>query len=82
MSTILRINGLRFYIPSNDHRPSHIHVEGSDSEAVFKLHCPNGPPELRDNYGFSQKELGKIADKIIIHLAALCAAWRGIHGNY
>lgn len=32
----------------------------SGSEAVFNLHCPDGPPELRENYGFSLQELRKI----------------------
>ena len=82
MPTILTIFGLRVVIYPNDHRPAHVHVQGNGCEAVFNLRCPNGPPELRENYGFSQKELGKIVDGLVANLMALCAAWRQIHGNY
>ena len=82
MPTILTIFGLRVVIYPNDHRPAHVHVQGNGCEAVFNLHCQNGPPELRENYGFSQKELGKIVGGLVANLTALCAAWRQIHGNY
>ncbi|MBF6992329.1 DUF4160 domain-containing protein [Cupriavidus sp. IK-TO18] len=81
MPTVLSIFGLRVVIYPNDHRPAHVHVMGKGCEAVFNLHCPKGPPELRENYGFSARDLGKIVDALIAHLAALCRDWRGIHGN-
>ena len=59
MPTVKRIDGLRVVIYPNDHRPAHVHVIGSDSEAVFDLHCPFGPAEVRENYGFSLKEWGR-----------------------
>ena len=52
MPTVLRIGGLRVVIWPNDHRPAHVHVIGPDGEAVFNLHCPGGPPALRQSYGF------------------------------
>lgn len=82
MPTVLSIFGLRVVIYPNDHRPAHVHVQGNGCEAVFNLHCPKGSPELRENYGFSQKELGKILDDLLENLEMLCAAWRKIHGNY
>ncbi len=82
MATVLRISGLRVVIYPNDHRPAHVHVIGSDHEAVFNLHCPDGTPELRENYGFSQRELGKIANEVAANLAQLCKSWRSIHGHY
>ena len=45
--TVLRFGALRVTIYPNDHRPAHVHVIGPDREAVFNLHCPNGPIELR-----------------------------------
>ena len=65
----------------NDHRPAHVHVVGSDHEVVFDLHCPLGPPEVRENYGFSLKELGKIKGALAEDLIFLCAEWSKIHGN-
>ncbi|WP_246688799.1 MULTISPECIES: DUF4160 domain-containing protein [unclassified Mesorhizobium] len=38
----------------NDHRPAHVHVKGAAGEAVFILHCPDGPPALRESFGFNQ----------------------------
>ncbi len=45
---------MRVVIYPNDHRPVHVHVIGGGREAVFDLHCPEGPPEIRENYGFSR----------------------------
>lgn len=81
MPTVLTIFGLRVVIYPNDHRPAHVHVQGKGCEAVFNLHCPDGPPALRENYGFSQNELGKIAVALVQNLAELCTNWRGIHGH-
>lgn len=81
MPTIKTINGLRVVIYPNDHRPAHVHVMGNGCEAVFKLHCPAGPPELRENFGFSQPELGDIKVALVADLASLCDKWRSIHGN-
>jgi hypothetical protein len=82
MPTVLTIFGLRVVIYPNDHRPAHVHVQGNGCEAVFNLHCPYGPPDLRENYGFSQKELGKIADALTKNMVELCTKWKVIHGHY
>ncbi len=55
MPTVLRFDGLRVVIYPNDHRLEHVHVVGGGCESVFLLCCPSGPPELRENYGFSQR---------------------------
>jgi hypothetical protein len=73
---------MRVVIYPNDHRPAHVHVIGPGCEAVFDLHCPEGPPELRENYDFTRKELGRIADALADPIRALCAQWRVIHGLY
>ena len=49
MPTILRVDGLRVVIYPNDHMPEHVHVIGGGGEALFNLHCPDGPPVLREN---------------------------------
>ena len=81
MPTILRFAGLRVVIYPNDHRPAHVHVIGRGSEAVFNLHCPSGPPELRENYGFSTKALSRIAAALTANLADACREWETIHGQ-
>ena len=66
----------------NDHRPAHVHVVGAACEAVFILRCPDGPPELRENYGFRQSDLGGIGDALAQALAELCAQWTKIHADF
>ena len=79
MPTVLRFPGLRVLIYPNDHRPAHVHVLGGGCEAVFNLHCPDGPPELRENYGFPKQELRRIAAALAAELVAICNQWSNIH---
>src|ERR1051326_2066279 len=81
MPTVLRLGGLRVTIYPNDHRPAHVHVIGAGKEAVFDLHCPAGPPELRENYGFSRSEATRIAVDLAARLAELCHAWERTKGR-
>ena len=82
MPTVLRLDGLRVVVYPNDHRPAHVHVIGAAGEAVFNLDCPNGPPTLRENFGFNQSQRARIEAKLAEALALLCAKWRTIHGRY
>jgi hypothetical protein len=81
MPTVLRFDGLRVVIYPNDHRPTHVHVIGRGCEAVFNLNSPAGPVELRENYGFSRREITRIQGVLTEHLEELCRTWEGIHGN-
>lgn len=82
MPTVFRFDGLRVVIYPNDHRPAHVHVKGADGEAVFILHCPDGPPALRESFGFNAPELNRIASELAAVVAILCAEWRALHGRY
>jgi hypothetical protein len=64
----------------NDHRPAHVHVIGSGHEAVFNLNHPAGPVQLRENYGFSRKQIQRIRAELAGHLEHLGRAWEEIHG--
>jgi hypothetical protein len=66
----------------NDHRPAHVHVTGADGEAVFNLHCPAGPPALRESYGFRPADLNRIEDALAATISTLCEEWRMIHGDH
>lgn len=81
MPTVDMIDGLRVVIYPNDHRPAHVHVMGSGCEAVYKLHCPEGPPELRENYGFEARMLSKVKAALVSRLGHICAEWRKIHDS-
>ena len=82
MPTVLRLGGLRVVIYPNDHRPAHVHVIGADGEAVFHLRCPDGPPELRECFGFSVAEAREIVGGLVERLATLCREWERIHGDF
>jgi len=75
-----KIEGLRVVIYTNDHRPAHVHVMGGGCEAVFKLNCPGGPPELRENYGFAPGRISRIKRALTLRLTSLCGQWSRIHG--
>lgn len=53
---------------------------GRGCEAVFNLNCPAGPVQVRENYGFSRREIRQIAAVSMDHLEELCRAWEQIHG--
>ncbi|MDE1163439.1 MAG: DUF4160 domain-containing protein [Acidobacteriaceae bacterium] len=78
---MLRFSGYRIVIYPNDHRPAHVHVLGSDKEAVFHLHCPGGPATVRENFGFARHELSGIQRELSAHCEFLCEEWRKIHGQ-
>lgn len=80
MPAIFSIHGLRVVVYPNDHRPAHVHVIGKGCEAVFRLNCPEGPPELRENLGFQRADLNRIAAALARHLAEACTEWSHIHG--
>ena len=81
MPTVLRLDGLRVVIYPNDHRPAHVHVIGRGYEAVFDLHCPDGPVELRENFSCSRQQVRRLATALAEHLNELCASWERIHGR-
>ena len=80
MPTVLRIGALRVAVYPNDHRPAHVHVIGDGHEAVFHLNCPAGAIALRENYGFSARDLARVLAAPAANQAVLCAAWESIHG--
>jgi hypothetical protein len=47
---------------------------------VFNLNRPAGPVQLRENYGFSRREMRHIVPVLIRRLVELCRAWEQIHG--
>jgi hypothetical protein len=81
MPTVRRIDGYRVVIYPADHFPSHVHVIGGGTEAIFNLNCPNGPVVLRENYGFSRGAVTRMLKALGQVLPALCQAWSRIHGQ-
>jgi hypothetical protein len=80
--TVHRLGSLRVVIYLNDHRPAHVHVVGDGRSAIFDLHCPAGPPVLRQNFGFPRGTITLAARHVELHVGDLCEAWRNIHGDF
>jgi hypothetical protein len=81
MPTVLRTGAFRVTIYPNDHGPSHVHVLGPGTQAIFYLGCPDGPPTLRASYGLTTRELNHLEAGLAANLAALCNEWERIHGR-
>ncbi len=82
MPTIVTLLGHRVVIYPNDHRPAHVHVIGGGSEAIFDLHCPDGPPEVRENYGFSRGDVRRLKAGLLREIIDLCENWSLMHGKF
>ncbi|WP_408253408.1 DUF4160 domain-containing protein [Paraburkholderia caledonica] len=82
MPTVIRYEGLRISIYTNDHPPPHVHVLGPNREAIFELNCPDGPVSLRESYNFSSRELQEVADLLTRGIPDLCKKWGEIHGDH
>jgi hypothetical protein len=81
MPTIYRFRNCRVFIYTNDHTPAHVHVTCAGKEAVFNLTCNHEDErKLRENKGFSRKEVNEIYAELITVMDELCASWREIHG--
>jgi len=80
MPTILVIFGLKVIIYFNDHTPAHVHVLGNGNEAVFNLSLISNELELRENNGFSNKDLKKINDALLERIDFIREKWSEIHG--
>jgi hypothetical protein len=80
--TVLHFDGYRVVVYQNDHRPAHVPIIGAEHEALFYLNCTTGPVNLRENYGFRNRDLAAIKKILNEHLAMLCTAWKEIHDAY
>jgi len=79
MPTVLNVDGYRIMIFTDDHYPAHVHVFKAGCRAVVMLHCPSGPPNLRQSEGFKDSELKKIYIIVASNTKLLCDAWEQIH---
>ena len=71
-------------IPTTIVRPTFMCLDAA-CEAVFFLNCATGPVELRENYGFPQRDISHIDRVLTAHLQDLCRAWRkfmALHENF
>jgi hypothetical protein len=79
MPTILFVNGFRIVIYTKDHVPPHVHVYARGCEAIVLLNCSSGPPTLRDNFGFGNRDLRAIFTIVQTYVDLLCRTWEFFH---
>ena len=77
---VLRAQGLRVVIYTNDHDPAHVHVFG-DGEAKINLLGAGGSPELIWADGMSRGEVRRALRIVIDEQTTLLARWEEIHGR-
>ncbi len=71
MPTILRIDGFRFFFFSDEHSPSHIHIEKGDGYARIELKRV----KITDSYNLNSKELKKLRALVEKNNKKLIKAW-------
>lgn len=80
MPTILREQGFRVVIYSNDHFPSHVHVCKGSGEVRIELGDEESNPSLMTITGqISDKDVVKALYLVKENQAKLLAKWREIH---
>ena len=79
MPTVFRFKGWRVMIYTLDHLPPHVHVIGTQGEAIFVLHEGTSDVELRESFGIKNTELREIAQELLKRFSELASAWRKIH---
>ncbi len=78
MPTVLLWNGYRFYFFSNEgNEPPHIHVDKAENSVKFWLE----PVSLARNFGFSQRDVRVIEEKVKAEQDRFLEAWNGYFGN-
>ena len=79
MITVLRSEGFRIVIFSDDHEPAHVHVFG-DGEAKINLAGADDRPELVWAVGMKHADIRKCMRLVEANREALLARWNDIHG--
>lgn len=76
MPTLLQKNGFRFFIPTLDHPPPHVHVAKAGAEAKFDL---EPVVELVKVEGMKMRDLEAAFEIAQEHREEFLAAWKKIH---
>ncbi|MEA1916111.1 MAG: DUF4160 domain-containing protein [Campylobacterota bacterium] len=71
MPTVLKVDGWRFFFFSDEHNPTHIHIEKADAYARIELESL----EVTDSYNLKSKELKKLVALVRVYNKELIKAW-------
>ncbi len=78
MVTVLRTEGFRIVIFSDDHEPAHVHVFG-DGEAKINLSGAGGRAELIWAVGMKSADIRKCVRLVDENREVLLVKWNEIH---
>ena len=80
MVTVVRRDGFRVVIFTDDHEPAHVHVYG-DGHATINLAGADGLAELVVVEGMTRSEARRALRVVRDHQGDLLAQWRRMHGR-
>lgn len=82
MPTVLRQNGFKVRIYTNDHPPSHVHVFKGKGELVFYLGSESEAPRMVKELSPMNPSDARLARAIVREQQQyLLGEWRKIHGT-
>ena len=79
MVTVLRADGLRVVIYSNDHLPAHVHVCGNGEAKIDRL-GPGGPSLVWAD-GMTRGEVRRAMQVVTGQRTFLMRRWEDVHGR-
>ncbi len=79
MVTILKANGFRFVIFTDDHEPAHVYIFGG-GQAKVNFEGRDGRPDLLWAEGMKRNDLRRAMAIIDVQQELFLTKWREIHG--
>jgi len=80
MPTVLRKNGFKFQIYTDDHIPAHMHVFKAGNEVVINIGDRTTKPWVRENKGMKRKDQDQAVVIASEFQEFLLEQWGEIHG--
>jgi hypothetical protein len=81
MVTVLRAQGLRVVIFTNDHQPAHVHVFGDGEVKINLRGATHRAPELVWADAMSRGDIRRALRIVAEQQAFLLGRWEDIHGR-
>jgi hypothetical protein len=79
MSTVLRINGFKVRIRTNDHPPPHVHVFKGDGQIKINIGSETEPAEMVRVWGMTRSDAKRALAIVEENKMYLLGNWRKYH---
>jgi hypothetical protein len=81
MPTVLRQNGFKVFIYTNDHEPAHVHVMKDRGEAKIQIvDLEEGPSFVSVSPGMKDKDAYRAFEIVVENQEKLLDEWKKYHG--